>query len=72
MAVPNTCSNGLGWTKRNEFQGLDASEARQESGQPGIEAADAELREILLDEPDWNEILRVVPIELDGRDVSVN
>ena len=36
------------------------------------EAADAELREILLDEPDWKEVLRVVPSELDGRDVSVN
>jgi hypothetical protein len=27
------------------------------------EAAEAELREILLDEPDWREVLRVVPIE---------
>ena len=25
------------------------------------EAAEAELREILLDEPDWKEVLRVVP-----------
>jgi hypothetical protein len=36
------------------------------------EAAEAELREILLDEPDWKDVLRVVPIELDGRDVSAN
>jgi hypothetical protein len=36
------------------------------------EAAEAELREILLDEPDWKDVLRVVPIELDGRDVSPN
>ncbi|HLB18365.1 MAG TPA: hypothetical protein VK613_04465 [Gaiellaceae bacterium] len=27
------------------------------------EAAEAELREILLDEPDWKDVLRVVPIE---------
>jgi hypothetical protein len=31
------------------------------------EAAEAELREILEDEPDWKDVLRVVPIELDGR-----
>jgi hypothetical protein len=31
------------------------------------EAAEAELREILEDEPDWRDVLRVVPIELDGR-----
>lgn len=36
------------------------------------EAAEAELEEILLDEPDWRDVLRVVPIELDGRTVSVN
>jgi len=36
------------------------------------EAAEAELREILHDEPDWREVLRVVPIELDGRNVSAN
>jgi hypothetical protein len=29
------------------------------------EAAEAELREILHDEPDWKEVLRVLPIELD-------
>jgi hypothetical protein len=28
------------------------------------DAAEAELREILQDEPDWKDILRVVPIEL--------
>src|SRR5438093_7320260 len=28
------------------------------------EAAEAELREILEDEPDWRDVLRVVPIEL--------
>jgi hypothetical protein len=27
------------------------------------EAAEAELREILEDEPDWKDVLRVVPIE---------
>jgi hypothetical protein len=37
-----------------------------------LEAADAELREILQDEPDWKDVLRVVPIELDGRNVSPN
>jgi hypothetical protein len=36
------------------------------------EAAEAELREILHDEPDWKDMLRVVPIELDGRNVSEN
>ena len=35
------------------------------------EAAEAELREIE-DEPDWKDVLRVVPIKLDGRDVSAN
>jgi hypothetical protein len=30
------------------------------------EAAEAELREILVDEPDWKDVLRVVPIELDA------
>jgi len=36
------------------------------------EAAEAELREILEDEPDWKDVLRVVPIELDGRNLSAN
>ena len=36
------------------------------------EAAAVELREILEDEPDWQDVLRVVPIELDGRNVSAN
>jgi hypothetical protein len=36
------------------------------------EAAEAELREILLDEPDWKDVLRVVPIALDGRELSAN
>ena len=36
------------------------------------EAAEDELREILLDEPEWVNVLRVVPIELDERDVSAN
>jgi hypothetical protein len=36
------------------------------------EAAEAELREILEDEPDWKDVLRVVPIELDGRRISEN
>jgi hypothetical protein len=36
------------------------------------EAAEAELREILHDEPDWKDVLRVVPIELDARQVSEN
>jgi hypothetical protein len=36
------------------------------------EAAEDELREILLDEPDWKDVLRVVPIELDGRNLSEN
>jgi hypothetical protein len=36
------------------------------------EAAEAELREILEDEPDWKDVLRVVSIELDGRQMSAN
>ncbi|HEY8725174.1 MAG TPA: hypothetical protein VIL91_00560 [Gaiellaceae bacterium] len=36
------------------------------------EAAEAELREILQDEPGWVDVLSVVPIELDERSVSVN
>jgi hypothetical protein len=36
------------------------------------EAAEAELGEILEDEPDWKDVLRVVPIELDGRQMSPN
>jgi hypothetical protein len=36
------------------------------------EAAEAELSEILQDEPDWRDVLRVVPIELDGRNISMN
>jgi hypothetical protein len=36
------------------------------------EAAESELREILVDEPDLKTLLRVVPIELDERDVSAN
>ena len=36
------------------------------------EAAEAELHEILEDEPEWVNVLRVVPIELDGRKLSVN
>jgi hypothetical protein len=36
------------------------------------EAAAAELAEILLDEPDSKDVLRVVPIELDGRNTSAN
>ena len=36
------------------------------------EAAEAELREILEDEPDWKDVVRVVPIELDQRHVSAS
>jgi hypothetical protein len=36
------------------------------------EAAETELREILLDEPDWKDVLRVLPIELDRRTLSAN
>jgi hypothetical protein len=36
------------------------------------DAAEDELREILQDEPEWTNVLRVVPIELDGRNVSAN
>jgi hypothetical protein len=36
------------------------------------EAAEAELREILEDEPEWVNVLRVAPIELDGRKVSLS
>jgi hypothetical protein len=36
------------------------------------EAAEAELQEILVDEPECVNVLRVVPVELDGRDLSAN
>jgi hypothetical protein len=36
------------------------------------EAAEAELCEIREDEPDWKNVLRVVPIELDKRAFSNN
>jgi len=36
------------------------------------EAAENELAEILHDEPEWVDVLGVVAIELDERDVSVN
>jgi hypothetical protein len=36
------------------------------------EAAEAELREILQDQPDWKDVLRVVPIEFDGRQLSAS
>jgi hypothetical protein len=36
------------------------------------EAAEAELREILEDEPEWINVLHVMPIELDERDLSAN
>jgi hypothetical protein len=36
------------------------------------EAAETELREILEDEPEWANVLHVVPIELDGRNLSAN
>jgi hypothetical protein len=36
------------------------------------EGAKSELREILEDEPEWVNVLRVVPIELDGRNVSLS
>ncbi len=36
------------------------------------QAAEAELLEILEDEPEWVNVLRIVSIELDERDVSAN
>jgi hypothetical protein len=36
------------------------------------DAAESELREILEDEPDWTDVLRVVPIELDEKQLSDN
>jgi hypothetical protein len=36
------------------------------------EAAEAELAEILVDKPDWKDVIRVVSIELDERKVSAN
>jgi hypothetical protein len=36
------------------------------------QAAEAELRDILEDEPGWVDLLRVVPIELNVRNVSEN
>jgi hypothetical protein len=35
-------------------------------------AAEEELQEILEDEPEWVSVLRVVPIEPDGRNLSAN
>jgi hypothetical protein len=36
------------------------------------EAAEAELRAILGDEPDWVDVLSILPIDLDERTSSVN
>jgi hypothetical protein len=36
------------------------------------EAAQAELREILMDEPGWVDVLHVEPIQLDEQRTSVN
>ena len=36
------------------------------------EDAAAALEDCLRDEPDWKDVLRVVPIELDGRTFSAN
>ena len=36
------------------------------------EATERELRELLLDEPDWKDVLRVAPIELDAQNLSAN
>jgi hypothetical protein len=36
------------------------------------DAAEAELREILEDEPGWVDVLRVEPIQLDAQRTSVN
>jgi hypothetical protein len=36
------------------------------------EAAEAELREILEDEPEWVDVLRVEPIQLDAQRTSNN
>jgi hypothetical protein len=36
------------------------------------EAAEAELREILKDEPEWVNVLHVIPIELGERSLSSN
>jgi hypothetical protein len=53
---------------------LTSSQSLHETLDPFLtrEAAEAELREILHDEPDWKDVLRIVPIELDGRHVSEN
>lgn len=42
------------------------------TGLPRAAAAESELREILEDEPDWKDVFRLVPIELDGREMSAN
>jgi hypothetical protein len=36
------------------------------------DAAEAGLREILEDETEWVNVLRIVPTELDGRNLSAN
>jgi hypothetical protein len=36
------------------------------------EAAEEELRRILEDEPEWRDVVRVEPLELDERATSVN
>ncbi|MBA3733941.1 MAG: hypothetical protein H0W90_01900 [Actinobacteria bacterium] len=46
-----------------------AANARNAGPFPHAEAAEAELREILQDEPDWRDVL---PVELDERNVSAN
>jgi hypothetical protein len=53
---------------------LTSSQSLHETLNPFLtrEAAEAELREVLQDEPDSKDVLRVVPIELDGRNVSEN
>ena len=65
------------------FKNTEGCVARLRAHQPAItardidlfltrEAAEAELRAILSDEPGWGDVLLVLPIELDSPQISAN
>jgi hypothetical protein len=55
-----------------QVYGLTSSQSPQEALDLFLTQEAAELHEILEDEPDWRDVLRVVPIKLDERNVSAN
>jgi hypothetical protein len=63
---------GVGASHRMQVYALTSSRLVSETLDLFLtrEAAEAELGEILEDEPEWVNVLRVVPIELDGRELS--